>query len=499
MLWFYIAALIIIFVLFLWSKCHKQPIPVVQHTISKPFLAIAVYLVNVLTLVEKRNKNTLFLRKKNIRDRKILSQLRTLYPGEMSETHLYRLRVERISTVILILFTGCLIAAMISFMAMETAALKDGKLILREAVGGLDVDVDLIAGFNNNDIKNETNIVVTVPARIYSYDEASVLFENMDREIDEQLLGNNVSFDEVRDNLSLPRMIEGYPFSINWECDNYEYIDTDGTIHNEKLQETVFAKIWADCVYEHDHWYLTRNLIICPREYTEEEKIYMELDEAINIANEDSASEKEFILPKKISLGEIEWKEAVVDNSVIVLALSLIACLCLSPAGYMELDSAVRRRRSQLLNEYPAFVSKVTLYLGAGLSMRNSFLKLGHEGINHIKSGQNANYLEMEISILAHELEVGISETEVYAELGKRCGSREYMRFSTLLIQNLKKGSTNLVKLLEQEANDAFELRKNEARKLGEEASTKLLVPMIMMLSVVMIIIMVPAYLSFSG
>ena len=43
-----------------------------------------------------------------------------------------------------------------------------------------------------------------------------------------------------------------------------------------------------------------------------------------------------------------------------------------------------------------------------------------------------------------------------------------------------------------------MELRKDTARKLGEEAGTKLLVPMIMMLIVVMMMITIPAYLGFA-
>ena len=39
--------------------------------------------------------------------------------------------------------------------------------------------------------------------------------------------------------------------------------------------------------------------------------------------------------------------------------------------------------------------------------------------------------------------------------------------------------------------------RKGLAKKLGEEAGTKLLLPMMMMLCIVMVIIMIPAYFSF--
>ena len=44
---------------------------------------------------------------------------------------------------------------------------------------------------------------------------------------------------------------------------------------------------------------------------------------------------------------------------------------------------------------------------------------------------------------------------------------------------------------------EAFEQRKHQARRLGEEASTKLLLPLFLMLGVVMIMVAVPAMLEF--
>ena len=49
---------------------------------------------------------------------------------------------------------------------------------------------------------------------------------------------------------------------------------------------------------------------------------------------------------------------------------------------------------------------------------------------------------------------------------------------------------------IEQEVSDAFEERKNLAKKSGEEAGTKMLFPMMMMFGIIIVIIMVPAFLS---
>ena len=50
--------------------------------------------------------------------------------------------------------------------------------------------------------------------------------------------------------------------------------------------------------------------------------------------------------------------------------------------------------------------------------------------------------------------------------------------------------------MLRLETVQAFEERKARARRLGEEAGTKLLIPMFLMLAVVLVIVIVPAFLS---
>lgn len=49
---------------------------------------------------------------------------------------------------------------------------------------------------------------------------------------------------------------------------------------------------------------------------------------------------------------------------------------------------------------------------------------------------------------------------------------------------------------MKQEADRAFEERKNLAKRLGEEAGTKMLIPLFLMLLVVLVMIVVPAFFS---
>ena len=93
-------------------------------------------------------------------------------------------------------------------------------------------------------------------------------------------------------------------------------------------------------------------------------------------------------------------------------------------------------------------------------------------------------------------MESGITEAESYERFGKRCNMPEYMRFGVLLSQNIRKGTKGLNHILRLEAAQAVENRKATVRKYGEEAGTRLLLPMFIMFSVVLVMVIVPAFLS---
>ena len=105
-------------------------------------------------------------------------------------------------------------------------------------------------------------------------------------------------------------------------------------------------------------------------------------------------------------------------------------------------------------------------------------------------------YAYEEMLYTYHEMQGGMTENESYEKFGYRCQLRPYLKFGVLLSQNLRKGSKGLAEILSLEAATAFEERKSLAKKLGEEASTKLLLPMFLMLAIVMVIVIVPAFFS---
>ena len=64
------------------------------------------------------------------------------------------------------------------------------------------------------------------------------------------------------------------------------------------------------------------------------------------------------------------------------------------------------------------------------------------------------------MSVTEREMQNGMGEERAYELFAKRTGILCYMKFSALLTQNLRKGSADMLRLLEQEAQDAFQKRK---------------------------------------
>ena len=102
-----------------------------------------------------------------------------------------------------------------------------------------------------------------------------------------------------------------------------------------------------------------------------------------------------------------------------------------------------------------------------------------------------------ELNIAKNSMEIGMSEEQVYYQLGRRLKLPCYIKLMTLLEQNVKRGGKGLTAIFEQEELAALEERKNLAKRYGEEAGTKLLGPMILLLLVIMCMIMIPAFLGF--
>jgi tight adherence protein C len=106
------------------------------------------------------------------------------------------------------------------------------------------------------------------------------------------------------------------------------------------------------------------------------------------------------------------------------------------------------------------------------------------------KSGDGVLYAEMLRT--AEHVDNGVTEFDAYREFAERCGDQYLDKIISAMVQNLTKGNRELVEFLRRTASECWSQRKQSVLKKGEEASTKLLLPIGLMFLGVLLMIMLP-------
>lgn len=401
--------------------------------------------------------------------------------------------VQKIRFSLLLGIIGFIFAAGLFLSEMMRPIVKENKII-RQGYGGVarEVPVKVIV-----DEKEEHKLVLKVRERLYEKEQLKKLYENARQELEKAILRENESLEHVETDLSLVTELSGYPFRIEWESQNYRFIDAEGKLQDVEIpKEGEQVGLKAAFIYEDFRAEYLFYIQIFPKTLTEKELMESKLLKAAKEAETESRKREELLLPVELEGKKLTWSG---QKSTAWIGVFFIAA-CTSGAVYFlkdeDLKKEVKKREEEMRRAYPGVVSKLSIYLGAGMTVKMAWEKICAD-YDKRKPENRRNHIYEEMKITSKEMKSGISELSAYERFGKRCGIQLYSKFSALLTQNLRKGSTRLGPLLKEESRLAFEERKNFARKAGEEAGTKLLMPMMMMLCVVMLMILLPAFMTF--
>lgn len=338
--------------------------------------------------------------------------------------------------------------------------------------------------------KEKEYLQIEVGEQEYAANEIEAMFGEVMEKLDEVILGDNESFDRVEKDLELVNSLEGYPVQIDWELDSYKVMNIYGELQEEKLQEEgTMVEVRGIITYLGEKIIYIRNVMIYPEKLEGLDLILHQIQEAVLEQEESSRKETTFTLPTEVAGRKLTWSQKRDFTGLYVIFLGIMISVFLIYREREEKKNLQIKRQEELVRAYPAMVSKLNMLLGTGMTIRNAWEKI-------VQSCEGGGIVYEEMSIALNEIRSGIPEGEAYERFGKRCGLTTYMKLGALLSQNLRKGSKGISDLLKVEAIQAFENRKSLAKQRGEEAGTKLLMPMMGMLAVVLIMVMVPAFLT---
>lgn len=332
----------------------------------------------------------------------------------------------------------------------------------------------------------EEDIFVSLKEKELTADEYEEVYNSFYPDLVMLFLNGNESFENIHKDLCFPDEVEGYPFELEWTCNDRDVFDEDGRLNAETNGKT---EILCSIYYEDFVREIVFEVTYVPRDEPDSETIFKNLADNIDELEQTTRKEDTVYLPSSIGGHSVIYTDKESKRKPIILLIGLVAALSIIYASKIDKEKEIKKRKEKIQQEYVVVIQKMVMYMSSGLSLRNIWKKIYND-----KSGNNPIYDE--INILINEMGNGIPEERAYINFSERIGLASVTRMTTLLSQNLRKGSTNLTILLQDEAAKAFEDRKRRARIKGEEAGTKLLAPMMILMAIVMMIIMVPAFFN---
>ncbi len=278
-----------------------------------------------------------------------------------------------------------------------------------------------------------------------------------------------------------------------------KWIDQTGTILWENIQEPVRAKILVHfSAYGKEKEFLA-DCPLTPKEETMEE----EVDRMVERLRQGAYLSKTTIDLPQTGENDMNYHWYFPDTSFQIRKSTIflwIACMPLLILLYhlQRIKMQIKDRKRKIYRRYPDMLNKMTILMGSGMSAIRAWETITSDYRKQKERGRYKEPLYEEMQLAENRFHNGISFLEAVRGFAQRTGIKEIRQFAAIMRTSWQRGDDRVLIHLKDLHDRSWEIRKNQTRKLSEEADTKLLLPLIMMLLVVMIIVLTPALMTMS-
>lgn len=228
-----------------------------------------------------------------------------------------------------------------------------------------------------------------------------------------------------------------------------------------------------------------------------EKRILNEIDEAI--FRQYKEGEDQVQLPNEILGYSMNWsvqKEFITGK---ICLIELAAFLLLIYSEKQRKTREEKKYKESAEAEYCDILMQLLVMLESGMTIRQVWMRITEQYIQKREKAliQKKDVYE-ELVCMNRMLQEGESERAAYEAFMSRINVVCYRKLMRTLLNNTEKGNRDICLQLSEEAGKAYEQRILFAKRLGEEASTKMLLPLMIMMILVMGIVMLPALIELS-
>ncbi|MEK4661575.1 type II secretion system F family protein [Priestia sp. FSL H7-0729] len=158
-------------------------------------------------------------------------------------------------------------------------------------------------------------------------------------------------------------------------------------------------------------------------------------------------------------------------------------------ALYKDLNTKVQRRDQDILMELPELLNRIVLLVGAGETVQRAIVHCV------TSQGERDHPLYNELRKTVGDWNNGYSFQQSFEQFSRRCGVQEVTIFTTTVLLNFRRGGGDFVLALRDLSHVLWEKRKAVSRAKGEQASSKLVFPMVLIFFTIVVMIGTPAFM----
>lgn len=398
--------------------------------------------------------------------------------------------IRLIKEIMVTIMIGFVLAG--SVMIRQMTASEEQLHIVRQ---GYDGDSDLVSVYYKDTEQRMKEIEVEVAPVRYRDDELEGVFDQGFAYLEEFMLGENESIEHISKDLQLKTVIPGSGLIVNWISGDYEYLSDDGHVHNEDIDSNVLVSLSLELSYQEEVRKREYMIGIEPDAGKETSVDQARARAIMEQQLEEHRYDREIDLP----VDQDGFHFTMTDSGYrwyVLLAIGTVGVIVFLISHHKNrLKEQMATRKKQLQQEYSYFMNQILLYLSAGATPQGAILRI----ISQYERQDRIHHpLYQELILVKNEIHTGVAKEQAFIHFGRRTGVLSYIKAMALLTQQMRMGGQGMAERLEQEEHEAFEHRKECAKRAGEEAGTKLLLPMILLMITAMVIVMYPALASFS-
>lgn len=398
-----------------------------------------------------------------------------------------KLKADERKSYAVILLVGLGITIALGINTWQERKLTNGYELLKNDQEEGDYEEHLIARVGEEKIP----LAVLVKERALTEKEAKEEILKAREMLPAYLMGENESLKNVTTDLNFITRVPDTYVEVQWVERGSEFFSYDGEIKEDlELLEMVELKVSAilSCQGISEDYETTITLM--PKSLKVSEALLNQIEKQ----QEEKPENEVLILPDTYEGKTVTWKKVPDYTFLWIFVLTVLSVLLLKLGKKRDVEEEKKKRLERLEREYAQIVSKFTMLLSAGLSVRNAWERIV---LLYRRKEDTQNIVFQELNWGLMQMQKGVPELEVYEVFGIRTGLVHYKKMMAIFISDRKRGSVNLLDAMNQEMLLAWEEKKRKTRQHGEKIGTKLLIPMMGMLGIVFVIILVPAFLSF--